>query len=156
MPISTRKIKHFNPHKYPIFGIENRVTNQREFTVTFPTTNFLPYLRTDVVYDVHGKVYGVNHKFCSFFKPLNFLSDNTGKLVATITKWWTKPESEPQKLCCGYILPDLRTEPNAYVIDIINGCQLDANKKTALIGAALLIDFTYYLPRIQSQNNHNH
>ena len=124
--------------------------------MTLPDTNFLPYLRTDIVYDVHGKVYGVNHKFCSFFKPLNFLSDNTGKLVATITKWWTKPESKPEKLCCCYILPvDMRTEPNAYVIDIINGCQLDANKKTALIGAALLIDFNYYLPvRLPDQNNH--
>ena len=69
--------------------------------------------------------------------------------MATITKWWTKPESEPEKLCCTYVIPDLRTEPNAYVIDIINGCQLDANKKTALIGAALLIDFTYYLPQTE-------
>ena len=123
--------------------------------MTLPTTNFSPYLRTDVVYDVHGKVYGVNHKFCSFSKPLNFLSDNTGKLVATITKWWTLPESKPQKLCCCYVYADSRTEPNAYVIDIINGGQLDANKKTALIGAALLIDFTYYLPQIETQGSHN-
>ena len=99
----------------------------------------------------------VNHKFCSFFKPLNFLSDNTGKLVATITKWWTLTllESKPKKfLCCECRPTDLlRKEPNAYVIDIINGGQLDANKKAALIGATLLIEFTYYLPEKISQDD---
>ena len=73
--------------------------------------------------------------------------------MATITKWWTKPESEPEKLCGSYVIPDLRTEPNAYVIDIINGGQLDPNKKAALIGATLLIEFTYYLPEKISQDD---
>ena len=40
---------------HPRFGIENRATGQREFTVTLPTCCFNAYNCTDVVYDVHGK-----------------------------------------------------------------------------------------------------
>ena len=40
---------------HPRFGIENRATGQREFTVTLPTCCFSAYNCTDVVYDVHGK-----------------------------------------------------------------------------------------------------
>ena len=40
---------------HPRFGIENRATRQREFTVTLPTCCFNAYNCTDVVYDVHGK-----------------------------------------------------------------------------------------------------
>ena len=46
---------------------------------------------------------------------------------------------------------DQRLEPNAYVIDIVNGGRLDAKQKAALIGAAILIDFTYYLPEQESE-----
>ena len=45
--------KNFSGH--PRFGIENRSTGQREFTVTLPTCLFSAYNCTDVVYDVHGK-----------------------------------------------------------------------------------------------------
>lgn len=41
---------------HPRFGIENRATGQREFTVTLPTCCFNAYNCTDVVYDVHGKI----------------------------------------------------------------------------------------------------
>ena len=44
-------------------------------------------------------------------------------------------------------------EPNAYVIDIVNGGRLDAKQKMALIGAALLIDFTYYLPELEADDS---
>ena len=77
--------------------------------------------------------------------------------MATITKWWTLTllESKPKKFLCCECRPAklLRNEPNAYVIDIINGSQLDANEKTALIGATLLIEFTYYLPQIISEGD---
>ena len=53
--------------------------------------------------------------------------------------------------CCGKSVVSLRMEPNAYVIDIVNGGRLDAKQKAALIGAAILIDFTYYLPEQESE-----
>ena len=39
---------------HPLFGIENRATNQREFTVTLPSRNKEHSSNNDVVYDVHG------------------------------------------------------------------------------------------------------
>ena len=59
-------------------------------------------------------------------------------MVANITKWWDGPRQ--------------RTRPNAYVIDVYNQGtsgedRLSAMQKTALIGATLLIEFAYYLPR---------
>jgi hypothetical protein len=121
-----------NCSQLPLFGIENRATNQREFTVTLPTSSTVRC--TDVVYDVH---------------------DNTGKLVANITKWWDGPKEEPND-CMGCICtPDPQSEirrPNAYVIDVYNERmsgenRLGAIQKTALIGATLLIEFAYYLPQ---------
>ena len=45
-------------------------------------------------------------------------------------------------------------EPNAYVIDIVNGGRLDAKQKSAFIGAALLIEFTYYLPEKEADDSY--
>ena len=92
-----------NGNRYPTFGIENKVTNQREFTVTLPTNKTYPYLYTDVVYDVHGK-----SLISLFFNACYFRSDNTGNLVASISKWWTLPFSESSKpnicvACCECI-----------------------------------------------------
>ena len=47
--------------------------------------------------------------------------------------------------------------PNAYVIDVYNGGMSEENRlgskqKIALIGATLLIEFTYYLPQPESKN----
>ena len=76
------------------------------------------------------------------------ISDNTGKFVANITKWFDGPNAGNERC------------PNAYVIDVYNGGmsgenRLSAKQKTALIGATLLIEFTYYLPEPESRN-HNH
>jgi hypothetical protein len=53
-----------------------------------------------------------------------------------------------------------RNAPNAYVIDVYNGGmsgenRLCAEQKTALIGATLLIEFTYYLPQPDPKRNNN-
>lgn len=79
----------------------------------------------------------VKHKLRTYYQVVTFFSDNNGKLVANITKWWDGPQQ--------------RTRPNAYVIDVYNQGmseekRLTAMQKTALIGATLLIEFAYYLP----------
>ena len=79
----------------------------------------------------------VKHKLRTYYEIVIFFSDNDGKLVANITKWWDGPQQ--------------RTRPNAYVIDVYNQGtsgedRLTAMQKTALIGATLLIEFAYYIP----------
>ena len=124
--------------------------------MTLPTNKTHPYLYTDVVYDVHGK----SLISLYFFNTCYFRSDNTGNVVASISKWWTLPFRESNKSnkcvacfeCICTPVMDQRLEPNAYVIDIVNGGRLDAKQKSALIGAALLIEFTYYLPEREAED----
>ena len=84
----------------------------------------------------------VKHKLRTYYQVVIFFSDNNGKLVANITKWWDGPRQ--------------RTRPNAYVIDVYNQGtsgedRLSAMQKTALIGATLLIEFAFYLPRAEPE-----
>ena len=84
----------------------------------------------------------VKHKLCTYYEIVIFFSDNNGKLVANITKWWDWPQK--------------RSRPNAYVIDVYNQGtsgedRLGAMQKTALIGATLLIEFAYYLPKSEPE-----
>lgn len=70
-------------------------------------------------------------------------------------------EPGPCENCCKCLpLDERRNAPNAYVIDVYNGGmsgenRLGAKQKTALIGATLLIEFTYYLPQPDRESN-NH
>ena len=57
-------------------------------------------------------------------------------MVANITKWWDGPRKH--------------SRPNAYVIDVYNREMyggFSAMQKTALIGATLLLEFAFYLPK---------
>ena len=83
-------------------------------------------------------------------------------MVANITKWWDgrNEEPDPCEKCMGYYFKNsYERRPNAYVIDVYNEgmpgeYRLDAIQKTALIGATLLIEFTYYLPVPEPDANH--
>ena len=85
-------------------------------------------------------------------------------MVATITKWWSGGEGGLSGLCIESRLG------GTYVIDVTSGAiaapqggnvaspmsggtRLNAIQKTALIGATLLIDFTYY--QVQNESHHS-
>merc|ERR1711917_105468 len=105
----------------------------------------------------------VKHKLHSNNQVKN-ISDNTGKLVANITKWWDRPNQKPNECekCFGCMCTEVHAprHPNAYVIDVYNENmsgenRLGAIQKTALIGATLLIEFAFYLPVPQAKNRDN-
>jgi len=116
----------------PHFAVRNTQTNETEFSVTLPSCCSGAYNCTDVVYDVH---------------------DKHGTLVATITKWWGGGKSGMAACCLE------GTNASTYVIDIPNSAynvnttfsqatsqsgRLDTKQKSALIGATLLIDYSFY------------